>query len=186
MLSGESEWTIEALDGFEQESSMYSRAAGEIAALSADKILYETQEELEKYGLDNPETVVTAAFKDGSTVQMNIGSEVPTGGNYMTIEGKDPIYIYSGKSYFDYKLTDFVSTTVFDIESSETTSSTESGSTTTEETQYVDRMEITRTDLSKPIIFSKYEEGTDEDNIYIGLGRFCLFSIFIKIQIKLA
>lgn len=25
-----------------------------------------------------------------------------------------------------------------------------------------------------------------EDNIYIGLGRFCLFSIFIKIQIKLA
>lgn len=168
VLSGESEWKIEALDGFEQESSMYSLAAGEIAALSADKILYETQEELEKYGLDNPETVVTAAFKDGSTVQMNIGSEVPTGGNYMTIEGKDPIYIYSGKSYFDYKLTDFVSTTVFDIESSETTSSTESGSTTTEETQYVDRMEITRTDLSKPIIFSKYEEGTDEDNIYIG------------------
>lgn len=170
VLTGDEEWEIEALKEFEQQTNLYSLAAGEVAELSADKILDVTQDEAEKYGLTEPETVVNATFKDGTTLQINIGGDVPTGGNYMTIEGKDPIYIYSGKSYFDYALTDFVSTTVFDIESTETTSSAESGSTATQ-TVTIDQMEICRTDLKKPIIFSKYESSDDEDAFIGGSYR---------------
>ncbi len=166
VLTGDKVWEIEALKDFAQNTNLYSQATNEIATVKASSILLEQQEDLDKYGLDEPSTVVTATFADGTTFRMNIGGTAPTtGGNYMTVEGKDPIYIYNGASYFDYDLTDYVSTTIFDIESTEPVSSTTSGSSSSSTVQIVEEMEITRKDWDKPLLMKEIPE---EDASYAG------------------
>ena len=174
VLTGDKTWEIAALKGFAQNTSLYSLAASEAATVKADSVLLEKQENLEKYGLDKPVTVVTVTFQDGSSFTMNIGDAVPSSsGKYMTMAGKDPVYIYSGASYFEYSLYDYVDMTIFDIQS--TKAATSSDSTAAAAAQTVDKMEISRTDLKRPIVFSKLEEQDDELS-GIGFGSYQMTS----------
>jgi len=165
VLTGDKVWGIEALKKFEQQTNLYSLAANEIASVKADSILMDTQKDLKKYGLDQPNTIVTATFADGSTFTMKIGDTDPVSyGHYMTVEGKDPIYIYSGASYFAYDLNDYVSPAIFNITPPTTTVSTESGSTTQAEELIFDEMKIERDDLKKPITMEKVEQDTSNED----------------------
>ncbi len=176
VTTGTKEWSIKALDGFEQVTNLYSLATNEVATVKADKILLDTQQNLEQYGLDQPTTVVTATFADGSTFQMNIGDVDPvSGGNYMTVAGKDPIYIYNGASYFAYDLTDYLSTTIFNIEAPTTTVSTASGTQTTTDELILDKMEIHRKGESKPITLIKTDKETAEAHANLA-GKYLLTS----------
>lgn len=160
-LIGSKKWEIAQLKGFDQNANAYSMVTSAAAEISASKILLETQENLEEYGLDQPKTVVTVTYKDGSTFQMNLGNASPDGGVYMTAAGKDPVYIYSGDaSYFEYTPYDFLDTTIVAAASSGSTSSGSSGN----QQLIVDRFEVQRPNLDQPIILVKNPESADGSN----------------------
>ncbi len=164
-LVGDEQWEIAQLKGFEQNANTYSAVTNAAAEISASKILLETQENLKEYGLEQPKAVVTITYKDGTTFQMNLGDDSPEGGVYMTVAGKDPVYIYSGDaSYFAFTPYDYLDTTI--VEAIDTTTSDSSGSTSSGSTEelIVDRFEIQRPDLDKPIVLVKNEEDAEESN----------------------
>lgn len=177
---GDEKWEIAALKGFDQLDTMYTSAATAAADISATKILFEKQENLAEYGLEKPATVVTVTYTDGTVFQMNLGSETPDGdGRYMTVEGKDPIYIYDSysASSFEKKAYDYLDTTILNL-GTEDTSSTSSSATSSgeaEEEVIIERFEIQRKDLDKPLIFQKLDNSTD-DSSGISLGTYQITS----------
>ncbi len=176
---GDAKLELAALKGFDQSESMYTTVTTAAADISATKILLDKQENLAEYGLEKPATVVTVTYTDGTVFKMNLGSETPDGsGKYMTVEGKEPIYIYDSYSAasFENAAYDYLDATILNLgtDDSSSTSSTTSSGTETEEV-LIERFEIQRKDLDKPIIFQKLENNTD-DSSGISLGTYQLTS----------
>lgn len=165
----EGEWEIPSLKGHAQSNSLYDSVAAEACAVSASKVLLEKQENLAEYGLDKPKIVAEITFNDDTKLTLNIGDDAPDGGSYMTVEGKDPIYIYDNAYLFEYRPYDFLDATITEAAETDTSSSgTSSGATAQAIT--VDRLEIQRSDLQKPIILvNNGTDLTDDDSISYGV-----------------
>ncbi len=176
---GDKKWEIAALKGFDQLDTMYTSVTTAAADISATKILLDKQENLAEYGLDKP-SVITITYTDNTVFKMNLGSETPDGsGRYMTVDGKDPIYIYDSysASSFEKKPYDYLDATILNLgtdNTSSTSSSTTSSGEATEEVM-IERFEIQRKDLDKPLIFQKLENSTD-DSSGISLGTYQITS----------
>ena len=176
---GDKKWEIAALKGFDQLDTMYTSVTTAAADISATKILLDKQENLAEYGLDKPATVVTVTYTDGTVFKMNLGSETPdASGRYMTVDGKDPIYIYDSysASSFENAPYDYLDPTILNL-GTDSTSSTSSSATSSGEKEAViiERFEIQRKDLDKPLIFQKLENNSD-DSTGISLGTYQITS----------
>jgi hypothetical protein len=60
-----------------------------IKDISAKRIVTETADNLADFGLDKPAYYLQATKKDGGTVTLQIGNEIPTGGGYYALVNED-------------------------------------------------------------------------------------------------
>lgn len=109
---GSEEWKISELEGLEQNSTLTSAAASIAATLSYLDLVEEDAQNLEKYGLAQPQSTFTTSFADyDKTVKtFLIGNESPKSGYYYvcekdcttvyTVNGTGLRYFLSGAEYF--------------------------------------------------------------------------------------
>ena len=69
----------------------------ELINLIPSKIVEETSEELNKYGLEHPNSSIKVTFKDNSYKILNLGNEAPLSlGNYLTKDQENSLLIPQG------------------------------------------------------------------------------------------
>lgn len=89
------------------------------SSLYGEKIISETPEGLENYGLKDPAATATATLKDGTSKTVYLGDRVPGGSSYyFMVDGDKKIYTISAAdgNHFEYKLSDIRRKNVFSME----------------------------------------------------------------------
>lgn len=115
---GGEEWYISELDGINQSDTIYSGMATTSCELVAKKVVDEQAEDLDKYGLSEPQAEFSVTFHvDGTdTVKsFSIGDISPDSSYYYLCEtGQNKVYtVYtSSLSYYFYSAEDFISLTL--------------------------------------------------------------------------
>lgn len=80
-------------DDIPLNQSGYDNITSDASAIVAKRIIEESENDLEKYGLKEPQAQVRITYGDGSECSMAIGSEAPLdGGTYVLLDGK--VYLF--------------------------------------------------------------------------------------------
>lgn len=153
-------WTSPELDGIEHNESTIGSFVRCMAGLSAYSVVEENAEDLDKYGLQEPEAEVKVTFDDGTSTDICFGIRNPAATNYvycMLSGGTDVLqasYYSSGSAFYDIK--DFVNLVL--TESYDSTNGNE-----------FDYLTIERKDFDEPVtieyMYDIAEESEDEDSV---------------------
>lgn len=153
-------WTSEEMLGLSPNDTTVKAFVKNMAGLSTKSLVEENAEDLDKYGLESPQSEVEVSFDDGSTASLCFGIQNPAATNYCYFRFADSsdvhqVSYYSvGSAYYDIK--DFVSLTM-----------TEGYSTA--EPQELDYLIIERRDMDEPIeiryMYDVDEAAEDKDAI---------------------
>lgn len=115
--SGKTVWNIEELTGINQSSTLESGMAENIAGFEAYKTVEENAEDLEKYGLAEPEAEFTVTFTDDTQRTFYVG-DVSTQSRYRYLCEKDDSSVYmmlnSKVSYFIDPVETFIDTSLIE------------------------------------------------------------------------
>lgn len=111
---GKISYSIPELAGREADLMKIESSVVSLISMWADNIVSADTSEVSEFGLDDSEKYCTLKKRDGSTITVMIGDEIPTGGEfYCMIRGEDVIYtINSSKAQAftavpdDYRVTD--------------------------------------------------------------------------------
>jgi len=127
-------FTIETLKSFPAQTNRYSAITNAVATLSAQKLVTEKPGNLADYGLAEPASTLKVTFHDGSGYTLLVGdlSSTIDNGLFMKFADDDTIYISSAaiKANATCKLSDYISTTIVESNTSVEETSTETVSFT--------------------------------------------------------
>lgn len=138
--SGE-DYAIDELEGLEQLTSAYSGIAGQFASMTATRLIEEDPSDIGKYGLKDPQIVVTVTYADQSKHEVRIGDALPTGdGYYVQVDDGSTVYAIGQSKYttVDKRMLDFVSTQVIEA----WTAPTDADGNATQSAPTIDYLEI--------------------------------------------
>jgi hypothetical protein len=107
-------YTIEGLEDLTLDSSLLSTLVNNGSDLSAAQLVEENPEDLSKYGLAEPASVVTLTYADGAVFTMQIGDQSPLDSTYTYCETDGKVYLVKTSLMANYKKADtsFISKTV--------------------------------------------------------------------------
>lgn len=88
-------YQIETLEEFPLYTSRVSSIVSAMAEVKAKRMVEENPEDLEKYGLSTPKTVVTLTDKSNNTHTLKVGDEAPSGGYYFLYNDSPAVYTIS-------------------------------------------------------------------------------------------
>lgn len=93
--SGKTSWNVPELKGINQALNSETSLIEGVSQLSAKKLVEQKAEDLEKYGLKDPEGTFTVSFSDGGKRTFQIGSETPekTKTRYFTEKDTGKVYM---------------------------------------------------------------------------------------------
>ena len=87
-------WMLEAPVADEADDGRVSRAVERLTDLTARRVISETEESLESFGLADPQTEITLTTADGQERRLFIGGETPQGSAYYVQRPGEPtIYL---------------------------------------------------------------------------------------------
>lgn len=135
------DYTIDELEGLEQLTNAYSGIAGQFASVTATRLIEENPSDIAKYGLKDPQAIVTVAYADQSKHEVRIGNVLPTSeGYYAQVDSSDTVYALGKSKYdtIDKRMLDFVSTQVIEP----WTAPTDEDGNVTKEAPTIDYLEI--------------------------------------------
>lgn len=79
---------VPELEGLPLNQSVLTGLVNKAASLTSRKTIEENPSDLSKYGLDQPGTVITVTFSDGTSQEVSVGAEAPTSGQvYVLVNG---------------------------------------------------------------------------------------------------
>ena len=135
---------LDGLEGIAREDSLVSSFGQNASTLSPVMLIDENASDLAKFGLDNPIAEVTLTFDGADTqkVTLLLGSDSPAGDTYVKLKDSPAVYTASSSfiKTYTYEKEYFVSKTVL-AEPDE------------EDYPVVEKIEIERTDMEKPVVF---------------------------------
>lgn len=107
---------IEGLNGYPRNEIAYDELGEKVCKFSVDKIVNESVESLDMYGLDGPKVQILIKYSNASTVELLIGNKVPGGdvGYYMMQKDKPVVYLVSEENVTPFLRSnlEYVSTTI--------------------------------------------------------------------------
>ncbi|MDE7362478.1 MAG: DUF4340 domain-containing protein [Oscillospiraceae bacterium] len=115
-------WTSADLKGVPQSDSTVRSLMSTLSALSARSVVEEAAEDMEKYGLADPQATAQISFEDGSVIKLNFGIQNPANSStsYLSAEGSNTVYLVnyysvsaayqSVRRYANMVMTDYYST----------------------------------------------------------------------------
>lgn len=153
-------WVSPELDGVSHNDSTIGSFVRCMAGLSASSMVEQNAQDLEKYGLAEPEAEVKVTFDDGSTADICFGIRNPASTNYvycMTKGSSDVMqasYYSTGSAFYDIR--DFVNLAL--TEAYNTSNPNE-----------LDYLIVERKDLDEPVrieyMYDIAEESENEDSV---------------------
>ena len=100
--SGKTLWSVKELKGLDQSQSLLSNIMDKVIQYKGEKLVEENAEDLNKYGLKNPQAEFTVKFSDNTKRTFLIGNKAPDDKKYYYITEKDSNKIYLvAKSYIN-------------------------------------------------------------------------------------
>lgn len=109
-------WTIEGLEDAPLLTDTIGSAVSGIANVEAQQRVEEKPEDVEKYGLSEPQATVTISYADGTEYSFSYGDQTPTSSTavYFMDEATDTVYTYkkSAVNPFSGDKFSFIDTTV--------------------------------------------------------------------------
>lgn len=138
-------WGIAEFNGLPQVTSTFTEVKNRVSSLSATKTVIENAQDVEQYGLKDPEVKFEADFGDGKTYTISLGLETTDGLYcYGQIEGDPNVYAISAgaKDVLSKSKFDFLDTSVipqYENQSEDTSPN-------------ISYLSIERPDLDKPIV----------------------------------
>lgn len=92
--SGKTAWTIEEIDGLEQNTILESYMLGAAGPMSAYKTAEENVTDWAKYGLDTPRASFEVSYADGTSAVVEVGEPSPEKKySYIRVQGNDTAYM---------------------------------------------------------------------------------------------
>ena len=101
--SSKTEFAIEVSDSgyflkadrdFPLDSSVASSLAEAVSVIECDRMVSQDRADFAEYGLNEPQCVIEATYKDGTTLRLDVGSyNRHTGSYYVTVDGSDKVYL---------------------------------------------------------------------------------------------
>lgn len=146
-------YTLEGYEDIPLTTSVVGTLVNNAKGLVSDSIVAENCQELEKYGLDKPQTTVELTFESGETTTMQIGDIAPvTSETYVTIDGGDTVYTVATSKLSNYTLAleDFISSTILEEPAEE-------------EYPIVKSLRVQRDDIDYDI-YIEYDEKSDDES----------------------
>lgn len=153
-------WISPELEGVDHNDSTIGSFVRCMAGLSASSMVEKDAQDLEKYGLADPEAEVKVTFDDGSSADICFGIRNPASTNYvycMTKGSSDVMqasYYSTGSAFYDIK--DFVNLVLTE-------------SYNTNNPQELDYLVVERKDLDEPVrieyMYDIAEESENEDSV---------------------
>lgn len=144
-------WTIEGLEDANILTSSLSSLVTKVSAMTAQQLVEENAEDLAKYGLSAPETVVTVNYGD-EEFTFAVGNELPasTSEVYFCEYGENTVYTYSKSA-----LSSFSNDKFSFIDTSAVPAYDQSAG------EEVLKFTIDRIDLEKPIVIEQIPQAED-------------------------
>ncbi len=138
-------YVINELEKYTQKESSVTSLVSNVNKLYSSSKIEDKVEDLSKYGLDKPSSVVTYETVD-KTYTINVGSEAPDGSFYTMIDGDEALYTIDSSiaNLFNSNYVDFLDTTLIPAE----TETLEDGTT---QTPKITSFELERSDLPAKI-----------------------------------
>ena len=158
-----STFTIEGYDGAPLNNDAISAAARIMATLTALRDFGETSD-LGQYGLENPQTKLTATYKDGTKQTLLIGDLLPgaSANYYVMVEGSNQVFSASISAGAFVNSLDYVNTEILNelaTDSSGNQETADFGSIVLSGTNYPEPITIktnTSTDIADPLNLANY------------------------------
>ena len=147
------EFGIKGYENVPIDETMLSTLAANISDLTSLSIVSDASDELEKYGLADPECTVDFYFDSGDSIKIYIGDISPVSSStYFMMGGDDAVYTVSTSKMSNYRqaVGDFVSKTIMKSHSEE-------------DAVTVKSLRIKREDLDYDI-YVEYDERTEDEN----------------------
>ena len=99
-------WELQGYDKNLISSSSVNAAAGNLATISATRIMEEDQSKKDLYGLNNPAIIASVFLRKGENYTLTIGDASPDGsGYYASVSGDSKIYLLSAGSVNNFNKT---------------------------------------------------------------------------------
>lgn len=158
--SGDKIWTVEGMEDIDERlwvQSSFESLAKALTGMTARSVIEENPEDLEQYGLAEPQASAEVSYADGGSFKLLIGGNVVTGSaNYVKTSDSDTVY-----SYYTYNLSgitgndpmSYINTSVMPAYDSSTAPD-------------IKKVTVTRKDLDAPIILEALPE-VPEDSIQV-------------------
>ena len=90
-------WEITEPEKLRGDNAAIQKVASLLGGMSAEQVIEEKPTELGQFGLADPRLTVVVHRKDGRTVKLLVGNEVPTGeGRFARVDGDPKVYTLSG------------------------------------------------------------------------------------------
>ncbi len=171
------EFVIKELSDYERLTDNYNQIVQYVTSLAAKQTVEKNPKDLEKYGLNEPQSTVLANYSDGSTFELQVGDKGPDGESYYVKKAdENAVYLLSDAKtarFLDSKL-DYISTVLTTEDDFDTETVTDEDGEEEEQTvsPEINSFTIIRNDLDDPIVFvptkSSYsnEELTSLECIY--------------------
>lgn len=145
-------YTLEGYQDLQLDTSLVATLANNANNLSSEALIQQGKENLEKFGLENPETTVKVTFETGTEKTMYIGNKAPVGSAcYVMVDDIDAVFTVRNSALANYSKTlfDFVEDTVLEAP---------------EQSAYpiVNTLKIEREDIDYDILLEYDEKSNDE------------------------
>ncbi len=91
--NGAGQWRITAPKEYGADQDTVNSFLAALSPLTADKVVEEKAADLSQYGLKDPALVVTVTTKNGKSVKIGAGDDVPTGGGtFVDVDGGPKVF----------------------------------------------------------------------------------------------
>lgn len=150
----ETDWSIEELDGINQNNTAIRACVNICSSLSAKQVVEENASDLAKYGLSSPSATVTVTSDVTGETSFLIGDEIPTGDyRYIAVKGSNTVYtaLINNINYFLQDKTYFCSLSLVYTPSDDAWPN-------------IDRLTVKRKDLDYEMVFITL----DPDEVPVG------------------
>lgn len=175
--NGVTGFVIDEYAGFRQNSTTMGAAAKCAANITAQALVEENSQELDKYGLssDAPKAQCDVVLKDGTSYSVYFGINSPDGKTrYVRLADSDDVYtvLLNSSGYFYYREEDFISLTVTDEISNNNVAPT------------LDHMTVTRKDLDYVIEFVDDSKNYDADAVTMASSQVMISPVYAYLDIN--
>ncbi len=178
VIQDDGTFSIEELEGLKQNSTTLAAAGNCISSITAQSLVEENAENLEKYGLseDDPTAKVTVTLTDGTvyTVYYGIDSADSTSSTvYVRLGDSNDVYTVLANSsrYFYYAKEDFISLIILSELTSSSTSPT------------IDYMIVTRKDLDYDVTFEDDTKNYATDEVSMASSQVMTSPVYAYLDI---